>query len=256
MSDQAVASDKPPAAQPPPGLTSAQALQFIRENFVLISAGAVLVGVVLSTTFLAAYLSIFDWHLLWFVQYTDIITFGLLALGIVSGSIALLQSAVQTVLAGKTFEQRRSGLVILVALWIVGTALSIWGAVHSGQGYFHILSGVVVFGAAVTLIFIVASHVEAHTLPTAVQWTFMLLLLVTTAAGLGRWLGESVQETANFNQDVYLKDQLLNNVKLVIVMSRHTVLLKDGVLYVMPTGDITKFRTADKNVKPKSIPEE
>jgi hypothetical protein len=138
----------------------------------------------------------------------------------------------------------------------VGTALSIWGAVHSGQGYFHILSGVVVFGSAVTLILIVASHVEAHTLPTAVQCMFMLLLLVTTAAGLGRWLGESAQEAANFNQDVYLKNQLLNNVKLVIVMSRHTVLLKDGVLYVMPTGDITRFRTADKDAKPRFVPDE
>jgi hypothetical protein len=109
MSDQAVASEQPPAAQPAPGLTAAQALQFIKDNFVLVSAAALLIGVALSTTFLAAYLSVFDWHLLWFVQYTDIITFGLLALGIVSGSITLLQGFVQTVLTGPTPAQRRSG---------------------------------------------------------------------------------------------------------------------------------------------------
>jgi hypothetical protein len=62
----------------------------------------------------------------------------------------------------------------------------------------------------------------------------------------GQWLGFSVKETSEFNQDVYLKDQTLNNAKLVIVMSRHTVLLKDGVLYVVPTADVTKFRTAGK----------
>jgi hypothetical protein len=84
----------------------------------------------------------------------------------------------------------------------------------------------------------------------------MLLLLVLGAGSLGRWLGQSVEETTAFNQDVYFKDQSLNNVKLVIVMTRHAVLLKDSVLYVVPTGDITKFRTADKNAKPKSIPEE
>ena len=128
----------------------------------------------------------------------------------------------------------------------MGTALNIWGAVHSGQGYFHILSGVVAFGVAVTLIFVIAAHVEARNVPTAIQCMFMLLLLVIFAGSLGHWLGESVQETSNFNQDVYLKDQSLNNMKLVIVMSRHTVLLKDNVLYVMPTADISKFRTAEK----------
>lgn len=246
MSDQTVASVGTPAALPPQGITASQALQFIKDNFVLVSGAALLIGVALATTFLAAYLSVFDWHLLWFVQYTDIITFGLLALGIVSGSITLLQSFVQTVLTSKTPAQRRSGLIVMVVLWIVGTAFNIWSAIHSGQGYFHILSGVVAFGAAVTLIFVIAAHVEARTLPIAVQCMFMLLILIICAGSLGRWLGKSVEETSNFNQDVYFKDQSLTNVKLVIVMSRHTVLLKDKVLYVVPTADISKFRTAEK----------
>jgi hypothetical protein len=241
----------PPAA---PGPTAKQLLEGIKDNFVLVSASALLIGVSLATTFLAAYLSVFDWHLLWFVQYTDIITFGLLALGIVSGSITLLQGAVQSVLGGKTRGQRRSGLIILVVLWIAGTAFNIWAAIHRGEGYFP--SGVVAFGVAVTLIFIIASYIEARTLPNAVQFMFVMLLLVTCAASLGHWLGQSVKETADFNQDVAIKDQTLTNVRLVMVMSRHTVLLKDGVLYAVPTGDITKFRTADKNAKPKFIPEE
>jgi hypothetical protein len=64
-------------------LTLNDALKAVRENFVLLSAGTALLGVTLSATFLAAYLSVFDWHLIWFVQYTDIITFGLLAVGVV-----------------------------------------------------------------------------------------------------------------------------------------------------------------------------
>lgn len=251
-----MASEEPPAVRPPPGLTAVQALQFIKDNFVLVSAAALLIGVALATTFIAAYLSVFDWHLIWFVQYMDIITFGLLAVGIVSGSATLLQSFVQTVLAGKTTAQRRAGLIAIVLLAIAGVALNIWGAVHSGEGYFHIITGAVALGTAVTFIFVIASHVEARGLPTAVQCMFILLLLVIGAGSLGRWLGELVKETSDFNQDVYIKDQALNNVKLVIVMSRHTVLLKDHVLYVVPTGDITKFQTVDKNAKPKVVPKE
>jgi hypothetical protein len=252
MPDQVVASEQPSATQP--GLTAAQALQFIKDNFVLVSAVALLIGVALSTTFLASYLSVFDWHLLWFVQYQDIITFGLLAVGVVSGSITLLQSFAQAVLAGKTPAQRRSALIVLVVLWIVGTGLNIWGAVHSGHGYFHILSGVVAFGSAVTLIFVIASHVEAPGSPTAIQCLFMLLLLVAIAASLGHWLGESVIETSEFDQDVSFKNETIKGVKVVIVLSRHTVLLKDRILYVVPTGDITKFQTRRELITILSAP--
>ena len=75
-----------------------QVLQFLKENFALVSAIAALIGIALSTTFLAAYLSVFDWHLLWFVQYTDVITFGLLAIGIITGSLTFIQASAQTVL--------------------------------------------------------------------------------------------------------------------------------------------------------------
>jgi hypothetical protein len=237
VSDQTANANEKAAAP-----TFAEVLHFIKDNFVLVSAAALLVGVALATTFLAAYLSEFDWHLLWFVQYTDIITFGLLALGIASGSVTLLQGFVQAVLAGKTPEQRRSALIILAVLWTIGAALGVWSAVHRGDGYFHIISGFAVLGSVIALIFVIASYFNAAKLPTAIQCLFMLLFLFLIAGGLGRWLGESIDETSNFTQDVAMKDQTFTNVKLVMVMSRHTILLKDGVLFVVPTADITQFK--------------
>lgn len=245
-----------PAAETKLALTFGEILAALKDNFVLVSAAAVLVGIALSATFLASYLSVFDWHLIWFVQYPDIITFGLLAVGIVSGSVTFIQGLAQTVLNGKTAKQRRSGLIAVGLLAVFGITLNVWGAVHSGQAYFHIITGFLAFGTPLVVIYIIASHVEGRTQPTGIQWLFILLLIIGGAGTLGRWLGETVQETSDFNQDVYIKDQTLNGVKVVIVMSRHTVLLKDKVLYVVPTGDITKFQTADKNAKPKSVPEE
>ena len=129
---------------------------------------------------------------------------------------------------------------------IAGTALNIFDAVHAGKPYFHILSGTSAFFIAIVLILVVASHFQASRLPSPIQWVLLLLLFVTGSGALGRWIGESVDETAEFNQDVYTKDQALTDVKIVIVMSRHTVLQKGKVLYVLPTADISKFQTADK----------
>ena len=98
-------------------LTVSQILQGIKENFVVVSALAFAIGVALATTFLAAYLSVFDWHLMWFVQYTDILTFGLIAVGVISGSLTFIQSASQTVIGlfGMSGWSRRSHAALLAA---------------------------------------------------------------------------------------------------------------------------------------------
>jgi hypothetical protein len=75
--------DSPGSATPPIGPSAV--FQFLRDNFAVLSGLAVVGGIGLSTIFLSAYLSFFDWHLLWFVQYTDILTFGLIAVGIIGG---------------------------------------------------------------------------------------------------------------------------------------------------------------------------
>lgn len=249
-SDQTPALETTPAAQPPTSPSVVQALHAIKDNFVLVSAAAVLIGVALSTSFLFSYLSVFDWHLIWFVQYADILTFGLLAVSVISGSTTLIYTGAQTVLSGVSPAQRKAGLVILVLLWTAGLALNIWGAVKAGEGFFHHIFAVVTFAVALVLVLSLAAYVEAQRLPTALQTMSMLLLLVAGAGGFGTWLGYSVKETASFNQNVSIKDQSLNDMKIVIVMSRHTVLLKDHALYVIPTADISRFQTVSKNAKP------
>jgi hypothetical protein len=72
-------------------VTAAEFLKAAQDNFVLISAMTVVVGIGLSMAFLASYLSVFDWHLLLFIQYTDIGTFGLIAVGLLASSLSLFQ---------------------------------------------------------------------------------------------------------------------------------------------------------------------
>src|ERR1700681_2783984 len=100
------ATAPPPAAQAAPGFSTGQLFKAISENFVALSGAAVALGILLATTFLASYLTVFDWHLLWFVQYTDILTFGLVALGIISGSLVLLQACSQVIIGWFGLNQR------------------------------------------------------------------------------------------------------------------------------------------------------
>ncbi len=87
---------------------------------------------------------------------------------------------------------------------------------------------------------------KADVWPNAVQVTYMLVLLIIGTACFGKWLAYSVSETSEFDQDVTLKNETLNDTKLILVMSRHTILMKDNVIYVVPTADIVQFKTAGK----------
>jgi hypothetical protein len=231
---------------PPSGITGHQLLQAVKDNFVLISSVAVILGVGLATTFLAAYLSTFDWHLLWFVQYTDVLTFGLIALGIASSSFIFLQAAAQMILNLFKFDARskRRWMLGSVILLVAIIAWNVWSSVHQGEGYFHIVSGVLVLALGVVAVLQIVGYVSTGTLPNTVQFTFLLILFVMTAAAGGQWLGYSVLESAKL-MDIKLKDNAMSGVKLVVVMSRHTIILKDRDIYVLLTADIAQFhRTA------------
>jgi hypothetical protein len=241
MSDQADSAGEKPAAKPP-GLTAAQVLQFVRENFVLVSAGAVLVGVVLSTTFLASYLSAFDWHLIFFVQYTDVITVGLIAVGIISGSLTFLVTSVLVINNASTSKghDRQAQIAVLVVVGASALAFNIWGAVKDGQGYFHVLSGIVALLSGVIFLWLVWSHLKEREVPTLIQFGSLAFLLILSAGSAGEWFGRSVIE-AGQPLEVKMKDAAMTETKLVIELSRHTILLKNRDIYIVPTADITQF---------------
>ena len=171
MSDETDAADQQERPKPLPSLTLAETIQFIKDNFVLVSALAVLIGVAFATTVLAAYLSVFDWHLIWFVQYPDIITFGLIALGVVPGSALFLLPVAQGMLVERKADGSfgRNGLIWIVSVIAVLIALTIWGAVRKGDSYSHIFSAVTALGSAIGLLSIIASLIKNWKVPDAVR---------------------------------------------------------------------------------------
>jgi hypothetical protein len=134
-----------PAEQAKATVTTSQVMQAAKDNFAIVSAATAALGVTLATIFLASYLSVFDWHLLWFVQYTDIITSGLVALGVLGGSLTLLQVFATTVLdAAEKSGVKRSHWNIAGLIFVLLSALILIGMIRQGQQYFHIIF----FGAA------------------------------------------------------------------------------------------------------------
>jgi hypothetical protein len=228
------------------GITGRQLLQAVRENFVLVSGAAIILGVGMATLFLAAYLSVFDWHLLWFVQYTDILTFGIIAVGVVSGSFIFVGSSIQSILNLFKLNAKSKRTAIIVICFIVSAilGLQVWASIRAGQGYLHIAFGALVAGLSIIVFLRVVGHIRVKAIPNLSQIMFFVVFVVMTVFYGGQWLGYSVLET-NKLMDIKITDSMVTGARIVIVMSRHTIFLKDREIYIVPTADIQQFhRTA------------
>src|SRR5580700_518542 len=75
------------SAEVPTEAKPINAWAFLRDNFTVLSGVAVVSGITLAIVFLFSYLSAFSWHLIELIQYADVITFGVISVGIASGSI-------------------------------------------------------------------------------------------------------------------------------------------------------------------------
>lgn len=222
------------------------ALELLKDNFVVVSGLAAIIGMGLATLFLSAYLSVFDWHLLWFVQSTDIITFGLVAVGVIGGSILLINGIVQGLIAAgiQTDKPHHKAISILVVVGSIFLTSQIYTEhLKPDTHYFHIFFGWGTIGLSIGLIFIFANYIRFRRWPNATQLVGLLIAVVSGTICFGQWLGYSVLESSQFDQDVYSKSGTLNGAKLIIVMSRHTILMKDKIIYAVPTADIAQFRT-------------
>lgn len=65
-------------------------LAFATEHFLVLSAVLLVAAVAAGTFFLAGYLSVFDWRLIWVIEYADILKVGLVGLAAVAGLIGAL----------------------------------------------------------------------------------------------------------------------------------------------------------------------
>lgn len=87
---------------------------------------------------------------------------------------------------------------------------------------------------------------RARTRPSSIQAVSFVFFVVLLAFGFGKWMADLALDTTAFDLNVTIKGQVINDAKLVIVLSRYTVLLKDNELHVVPTADISEFHSAHK----------
>ncbi len=219
----------------------------MRENFAVFSSISIVCGLALSTLFLSAYLTVFDWHLIWFVQYADIITFGLIAVGVTGGSFLFIFQLSQTVLGMKVFKGERAwkGPSIFIGFWVLIYCIQMYFEHRQSEPHYQFVTAAwLSVIAALSFVVTISIYARSGLWPNAGQIIGIAISVVMGTLSFGQWLGMSILYSSQFNQDVFAKNEVIQDAKLIALMSRSTIVMKDKMIYVFPTNDIVKLQTA------------
>jgi hypothetical protein len=219
-------------------------LDFLTKYFVVLSAGAVAVGSSLVVIFIYGYLAVFDWNLIWIIEYQDITKFTLIA-------IALGVTVLPTLsVFGSTFHSAQrvnAGMSKqLVRILIVSViALGVWSAWFT---YYHqrsVFEYYVMFWtlAFVTIVLIAGFNRVWPDWPnkSRLQQALIIGAFLGYVGLLGTTFGFYVREISNNRQDIYTSGETFTDQKIVILLSHHSIFYKDGIVTVVQSSDIKKI---------------
>jgi len=110
--------------------------EFLQRNFALVSAGLFGVSVTTIVVLVFSYLSVFDWTLIWILEYSDVAKFLLLAIALLFGVLGIVTPLAQNVylwLANNS-KSHRTAFLALLGVWALILAFNLISDYASRSG--------------------------------------------------------------------------------------------------------------------------
>ena len=223
------------------------ALTFLMGHIASFSALGAVAAVVCSTLFLYSYLSVFDWRLIWIIDYSDIFNVGLVALAALYTVILVVLTAVFIFLNLSRMKEknRRTQQILYLSLnGVVGViflATVLFFEWQSDTPYQLFTAGGVSALFLLTFVFIIVRLVTSPTPSIAERILGLSSLLILTAGIAGFAFGTVTKYSGGLRYDIFLKDGEMVDVRLVLFTSHHAVFYSSDRVIILPTSDIVKI---------------
>jgi hypothetical protein len=228
---------------PPPPPPRPPIFPIIAQHFLVFSALALVVAVVLGTLFLGGYLSVFDWRLIWVIDYPDILKFGLVVTAGAAGLVGLIGPILESAYRATTEKGAWIFPATLTTLAVGALAYELWQQSQSPEPNYAF--GIFGFLCAVLLFFLAAIIFDSFT--TRRRVTVPHVINGFAACGFamlmfGFFFGLLVRDREGFKDyEVTLRSKTLAGVGLVMMTSQYVVLAKGDTTAIIPLGEVLKI---------------
>jgi hypothetical protein len=212
----------------------------------VISGAVLLFSLFCASVFLFAYVRIFDWRLIWLVDYTDILRIGLVAVAFFSGVAWYLWAVFDDAsgFAERKTERSHWRRYLIRGLWVGLIAYWLYVEYASGEARYTLVG----FGAlSILMILVVAwrAFKLSKQSPIKIRDAILLVFLVIVSVGiLGSSFGYYARDAwRSIEQQVDIEGSVLKGARLIMMTARHAVFYVDGTTLVVPASAVRKIQS-------------
>jgi hypothetical protein len=218
-------------------------MEWFTKNFAVISAVLLFGAAAASICFLFAYLSVFDWRLIWLIEYSDLAKLFLVFGAFASIFAAIIASAGQNYFSDKQVSPRIRlvGFGVLGAFFLVILGFDLYQDFHSQNDLisYHIGNAFCwcVFIVLLALIF------ERHALLLNGDWSTiwpLITLVVILVPSTGSTYGQYVKRIAETHVTIWSRREEFQNVRVVMWFSHHVAFYTGKKVIVLQTADVVQ----------------
>jgi hypothetical protein len=222
----------------------AHLLAHVTKHFAVFSSAAIIIVGLSATIFVYAYLSVFDWRLIWIVEYSDILKVGLVAVAFISGFAFFVFNVTHDVYVWFVDQSTsaRGAKMTMAAIWAGLAVLWLFNEYLSPEPHYSLriweFASLTYLGL---LVIKIGSSVKKGWYISARTLIFDVFFIVAGISTFGHTVGLYVRDTAGFKHNVFLKTGEIRDAGLVMFTSHHMILYRDGRAIVVPSADLVKL---------------
>jgi hypothetical protein len=227
-------------------------IDFLTKNLALVSAAITLFSACMVMVFLFAYLSVFDWNLIWIIEYSDIIKFSLIGIAFMSGSAFLLYLILSHVHDWLIFGTKRGRItiILLLAMYVLLLAFNLYNDIYvksnptTEYDIYAFLSYVFLIGFAISCMEIYKVKAGEN---ISFWWVGQTLCnLIILIGFFGRAYGLRIRDISDIRHEVIMREQgglrhIFGDATIVLLTSHHTIIKVGSTVVTLPSNDIAQI---------------
>ncbi len=218
---------------------------FLTKNFVVLSAVIVASAAAYSMLFLTSYLGVFDWNLVWLIEYSDLAKFGLMAVALISPILVILTNqfdALYKTLVLKDKSYRWAGWVFATLIVLVAASgIYIDLKDKNGQATYHLMYAIAAL-SALGFMWVICRDFDALKNNPRFSTLYNHAVLLAIALGfVGVAHGFYVKDVSKQVSEITTKKETFKDAKIVLMLSHHIVFISGGRVVTIPAADLVEL---------------